>query len=196
MIDMAFVSHVFQWVVFVCAAVLALLGAIMMVTRRDPIHGALWLIVAFFSLAVIYLTLGAQFIAVAQVIVYAGAIMMLIIFVIMLIHLETGVAYRTRLSGPKAIGAVITIVLFLEIAAAVFTMRSRTGGAVAAGASGTVAELGTALYGRYLFPFEIASVLLLVGIVGAVILARRGRREGLTDVPGHKRQCAVRGFKD
>ena len=60
----------------------------MMVTRRNPIHSALWLIVAFFSLAVIYLTLHAQFIAVAQVMVYAGAIMMLIIFVIMLIQLE------------------------------------------------------------------------------------------------------------
>jgi NADH-quinone oxidoreductase subunit J len=183
MIDMAFVSPVFQWVVFVCAAVLALLGAIMMVTRRNPIHSALWLIVAFFSLAVIYLTLNAQFIAVAQVIVYAGAIMMLIIFVIMLIHLETGSVYRTRLSGPKAVGAVITIVLFLEIAAAVFTLRSGMGSAVAAGASGTAADLGAALYGKYLFPFEIASVLLLVGIVGAVILARREKERRVDGRP-------------
>jgi NADH-quinone oxidoreductase subunit J len=101
----------------------------------------------------------------------------------MLIHLETGVAYRTRLSGPKAIGAVITIVLFLEIAAAVFTLRSGMGSAVAAGASGTAADLGAALYGKYLFPFEIASVLLLVGIVGAVILARREKERRVDGRP-------------
>ncbi len=178
MSDMAFISPAFQWVVFICAAALALFGAIMMVTRRDPIHGALWLIVAFFSLAVIYLTLNAQFIAVAQVIVYAGAIMMLIIFVIMLIHLETGFAYRTRLSGPKAVGAVIAVVFFLEIAAAVLTLRSGPGRAAAATPLGTVENLGAALYGKYLFPFEIASILLLVGIVGAVILARRRGEKG------------------
>ena len=101
MSDMAFISPAFQWVVFICAAALALFGAIMMVTRSDPIHGALWLIVAFFSLAVIYLTLNAQFIAVAQVIVYAGAIMMLIIFVIMLIHLETGFALQDAPFGSE-----------------------------------------------------------------------------------------------
>ena len=83
-----FIAHLFQWVVFIAAAAVCLLGALMMVTRRNPIHSALWLIVTFFSLAVIYVTLKAQFIAVAQVVVYAGAIMMLIIFVIMLIHLE------------------------------------------------------------------------------------------------------------
>ena len=73
----------------------------MMVTRRNPIHSALWLIVAFFSLAVIYLTLNAQFIAVAQVIVYAGAIMMLIIFVIMLIHLESEFVQRREAVGAE-----------------------------------------------------------------------------------------------
>lgn len=178
MSDMAFIGPAFQWVVFIFAAALALVGAIMMVTRRNPIHGALWLIVAFFSIAVIYITLNAQFIAVAQVIVYAGAIMMLIVFVIMLIHLETGFAYKTKLSGPKTLGAVITVILFIEIAAAVLTLRSKAPQAAATSPVGTVADVGTALYGKYLFPFEIASVLLLVGIIGAVILARRGGKKG------------------
>ena len=97
----------------------------MMVTRRNPIHSALWLIVSFFSLAVIYLTLNAQFIAVAQVIVYAGAIMMLIIFVIMLIHLEIEFVQRRKLSGPKIIGAFITVILFLEVAAAVLSLGGK-----------------------------------------------------------------------
>ena len=92
----------------------------MMVTRRNPIHSALWLIVTFFSLAIIYLSLHAQFIAVAQVIVYAGAIMMLILFVIMLIHLERS-RRDGKISGAKIVGAFITIILFLEIVAAVLS---------------------------------------------------------------------------
>jgi NADH-quinone oxidoreductase subunit J len=171
-----FIAHLFQWVVFVAAALVCLLGAVMTITRRNPIHSALWLIATFFSLAVIYVTLNAQFIAVAQVVVYSGAIMMLIIFVIMLIHLESEFVRKRRLSGTKAIGAFITVILFLEIAAALLSF----GGRPAHPASGTpltgsVAEVGGYLYGKYLFPFEIASILLLVGIVGAVALARRGK---------------------
>jgi NADH-quinone oxidoreductase subunit J len=148
----------------------------MMVTRRNPIHSALWLIVAFFSLAVIYLTLNAQFIAVAQVIVYAGAIMMLIIFVIMLIHVESEFVRRRKLSGPKVIGAFITVILFLELAAAVLSNGCKTAkAATGAALTGSVAEMGSSLYGKSLFPFEIASILLLIGIVGAVVLARRGK---------------------
>jgi len=173
MSELGFLNPLFQWVVFLTASLLCAFGAIMMVTRRNPIHGALWLIVAFFSLAVIYLTLSAQFIAVAQVIVYAGAIMMLIVFVIMLIHLETEFVQKGHLSWAKAIGALITVIIFLEIGAAVLSLRKNTGGALTAAASGTVANVGAALYGKYLFPFEVASVLLLIGIVGAVVLTKR-----------------------
>ena len=127
MSDIGFINPLFQWAVFLVAAILSLFGAIMMVTRRNPIHSALWLIVAFFSLAVIYLTLNAQFIAVAQVIVYAGAIMMLIIFVIMLIHLESEFVRKRKLSGPKVIGAFITVILFLEVAAAVLSLGGKHG---------------------------------------------------------------------
>ncbi len=149
----------------------------MMVTRRNPIHCALWLIVAFFSLAVIYLTLNAQFIAVAQVMVYAGAIMMLIIFVIMLIHLETEFVRKRNAVGaeghrrlhygdPLSGGGG---------GRPLFRRQAGQGGRRAAALTGSVAEVGTALYGKYLFPFEIASILLLIGIVGAVVLARRGK---------------------
>jgi NADH-quinone oxidoreductase subunit J len=176
MSDIGFINPLFQWAVFLVAAILSLFASIMMVTRRNPIHSALWLIVAFFSLAVIYLTLNAQFIAVAQVIVYAGAIMMLIIFVIMLIHLESEFVRRRKLSGAKVIGAFITVILFFEVAAAVLgsgckTAKAPTGAAL----TGSVAEVGSSLYGKYLFPVEIASILLLIGIVGAVVLARRGK---------------------
>jgi NADH-quinone oxidoreductase subunit J len=172
-----FINPLFQWAVFIVAAVLSLLGAIMMATRRNPIHSALWLIATFFSLAVIYVTLNAQFIAVAQVIVYAGAIMMLIIFVVMLIRVDTEFVRKRKLSGTKVIGAFITIIFFLEVAAAALSFGGKTAGQAAAGAplTGSVAEVGISLYGKYLFPFEIASILLLIGIVGAVALARRGK---------------------
>jgi NADH-quinone oxidoreductase subunit J len=173
--DLSIIDPIFRWVVFSVSGLIAILGSLMMVTRRNPIHSALWLIVAFFSLAVIYLTLHAQFIAVAQVMVYAGAIMMLIIFVIMLIQLEIESTRKGRITGGRVIGAFITVILFLEIGAVLFSFP---GGALrASGESatqmGSVESVGTALYGKYLFPFEIASILLLVGLVGAVVLARR-----------------------
>ncbi|OPY63935.1 MAG: NADH-quinone oxidoreductase subunit J [Syntrophorhabdaceae bacterium PtaU1.Bin034] len=174
--DLVFINPLFKWAVFLVASILSLFCAIMMVTRRNPIHSALWLIVAFFSVAVIYLTLGAQFIAVAQLIVYAGAIMMLIVFVIMLIHLESEMIEKGRFSGGKIIGSFITVILFLEIAAALLSFKASGVKAVSAAGSeqiGSVASVGTFLYGKYLFPFEIASILLLIGIIGAVVLARR-----------------------
>ena len=100
----------------------------------------------------------------------------IIVFVIMLIHLESEFVRRRKLSGAKVIGAFITVILFLEIAAAVLgsgckTAKAPTGAAL----TGSVAEVGSSLYGKYLFPVEIASILLLIGIVGAVVLARRGK---------------------
>ena len=168
----------FKWFIFIGAAALSVFASIMMVTRRSPIHSALWLIVAFFSLAVIYLTLGAQFIAVAQVIVYAGAIMMLIIFVIMLIHLEKEMKESGKFSAAKTIGAFVAILFFIEVAAAVISYRLGAERVVPPQGLPTlqgsdVKAIGSLLYGQYLFPFEIASILLLVGIVGAVVLAKR-----------------------
>ena len=175
MMDVGTIDIAFRWVVFSASGIVAILASLLMVTRRNPIHSALWLIVAFFSLAVIYLTLHAQFIAVAQVMVYAGAIMMLIIFVIMLIQLEIESTRKGRVTGGKVIGAFITVILFLEIGAAFFSFPggAATVSGISATQMGSVASVGIALYGKYLFPFEVASILLLVGIVGAVVLARR-----------------------
>jgi NADH-quinone oxidoreductase subunit J len=175
--DVSFIDPSIRWAIFLISGALALFCSIMMVTRKNPIHSALWLIVAFFSLGVIYLTLNAEFIAVAQIMVYAGAIMMLIIFVIMLIQLEVEGIKRGRLTGPKIIGAMITVILFIEIGAALISFNSSAAKAIGSSPAnmGSVAAVGTALYGKFLFPFEIASVLLLVGVVGAVVLARKRR---------------------
>ena len=167
----------FKWFIFVVAALVAVGSSLMMVTRKNPIHSALWLIVTFFSVAVLYVTLNATFIAVAQVMVYAGAIMMLVLFVIMLIHLEWGEQRGTKKSFLKVIGALITIILFLQVLAGVYTYSNAGQHGVYTAQKvaeiGNTRAVGTLLYGKYAFAFEVASILLLVGIVGAVLLARK-----------------------
>src|SRR4030065_1652676 len=109
----------FKGIIFIIAALIAVAASVLMATRRNPIHSALWMIVTFFAMAVIYVLLNAQFIAVAQVMVYAGAIMMLILFVIMLVSMEKGDEAETdkspRRSGKKIAWALITVVLFVEL---------------------------------------------------------------------------------
>jgi len=170
----------FKVFIFSIVAILAIFSSLMMVTRKNPIHSALWLIVSFCTLAVIYLMLNAQFIAVAQVMVYAGAIMMLIIFVIMLVHLERDIVSERRFSTTKFVGGFITVILFLEILFVIlsYQMTGKEGVYTPekVNSIGNVKVVGSLLYGQYLFPFEIASILLLVGIVGAVVLVRGRRR--------------------
>ncbi len=167
----------FRWLLFVVMAVIAIGSSLMMVTRKNPIHSAVWLIVTFCSVAGLYVLLNATFIAIAQVMVYAGAIMMLVLFVIMLIHLEAGPQLTAKRSAAKVIGAVITILLFLQVLGA-FMVYGNVGkkGAFSTQAlqtMGNAQAVGTVLYGKYAFAFEIASILLLVGIIGAVVLAKK-----------------------
>ena len=167
----------FKWFIFIVMALMATGSSLMMVTRRNPIHSALWLIVTFFSVAVLYVLLNATFIAVAQVMVYAGAIMMLVLFVIMLIHLEWGAQWASSRSFARLIGGIITIMLFLQVMAGVYTYTSVGQKGIYTAAKlaelGNTRAVGTLLYGKYAFVFEVASILLLVGIVGAVLLARK-----------------------
>lgn len=171
----------FKGFLFMVAALVSVVASLLMVTRKNPIHSALWMIVTFFAMAVIYLLLNAQFIAVAQVLVYAGAIMMLILFVIMLVHMEKGEesdAPRTGRSGKKRfIGVLITVILFAQILLGVLFYRMTGQGGdypkELVDTVGGVKTVGFLLYGQYLFAFEIASILLLVGIVGAVVIAKR-----------------------
>ncbi len=169
-----------QGIIFIGVALLAIISALLMVTRKNPIHSALWMIATFFTMAVIYLFLNAQFIAVAQVMVYAGAIMMLIIFVIMLVQMEKGegeAVLKPRTSKIKVAGSVVAVVLLLEmLLVTLFYHKTGVEGDYTAeivNSIGNVRTVGSILYGQYLFPFEIASILLLVGIVGAVVIVKR-----------------------
>jgi NADH-quinone oxidoreductase subunit J len=165
----------FPLILFFSCAALAVLGAILLIVAREPIHSALSLILVMVSLAVLYLLLGAEFIAAVQIIVYAGAVMVLFVFVIML--LNAGVEERTNWSKmAKYAGVPLGFFLLLEIAHWVW--RSTAGAKVAHGAGAASAafstrDLALALFRQYLFPFEATSILILIAILGAVVLAKR-----------------------
>jgi len=162
-------------IVFFACAVLAIAGALLLIFSREPIHSALALILVMISLAVLYLLLGAPFIAAVQIIVYAGAIMVLFVFVIML--LNAGVEERTNWSTiAKYVGVPLALILLLEIAHWLF--HAPIGAAIANGAGAppqavSTTELSLALFQQYLFPFEATSILILIAILGALVLARK-----------------------
>jgi NADH-quinone oxidoreductase subunit J len=159
---------------FVCA-LLSVGGAISLILAREPIHSALSLILVMISLAVLYLLLGAPFIAAVQIIVYAGAIMVLFVFVIMLLNM--GVEERTNFSHiAKFVGLPLGFFLLLGIAH--WVAHSSIGTAIANGAgssneAASTAELSKQLFTQYLFPFEATSILILIAVLGALVLARK-----------------------
>jgi NADH-quinone oxidoreductase subunit J len=161
-------------IVFFACAIAAVIGAILLIAAREPIHSALSLVVVMVSLAILYLLLGAPFVAAIQILVYAGAIMVLFIFVIML--LNAGEEERTDWSKiAKWIGFPLGCVLAAEIFYLLFHSEPGTAianGAAAPGPADTVA-LSTTLFRQYLLPFEATSILILIAILGALVLARK-----------------------
>jgi NADH-quinone oxidoreductase subunit J len=162
---------------FLILAVAAILGALSVVLQRSALYAALSLVGVFAATAVLYLMLSAQFLAVIQLIVYAGAIMVLFIFVIMLLSLryeESGEAEGIPAGMKRMTALLLGGVLTALIAALSFTLTHV--GAAASADVGTVQALGLVLYKKYVFPFEVASILLLVAIIGAVAITRRHGR--------------------
>jgi NADH-quinone oxidoreductase subunit J len=165
----------FEQVVFFFLAVLAAFSAVMMILQRSPVNSALFLILNFFCLGGLYLTLNAQFIAMVQVLVYAGAIMVLFLFVIMLLNLGDDRRLREHLGLRMYLGIGFSIALVLELLF-IFLFRSSKSAVEQspnAAEMGTVEYVGKVLFTRFLFPFEVTSLLLLAAIVGAVILAKK-----------------------
>src|SRR5256714_8020199 len=160
-------------VLFWAFAGLALASALGCITRRSPVARALWLVVTQFSLAALFVLLDAQFIAVLQLLVYAGAIMVLFLFVIMLLNL--GRAGPSDLKGPLGLGVGVLLAGLLLVQLLV----PRQAGPAAVGPARTVAEQGMIppvarpLVTTYLAPFEITSILPLAAVVGPVVLAKR-----------------------
>ena len=166
---------------FAVIAGIALASALGLVLKRNPIHGALFLVVNLGSVAALYLMMGAEFLAAAQVIVYAGAIMVLFVFAIMVLipgREETAPDPRRRYRmAAVPVGAALLVELVL-----VFAAQRSTPPAPPPPPAGGVEAIGRLLFTDYLFPFELTSVLLLAAMVGVLVLARR--RGGSAKSPG------------
>jgi NADH-quinone oxidoreductase subunit J len=157
-------------ILFILFAGFCLAGAINLLVQSHPINSALSLIVVMTSLAVLYLLLGAEFLAAAQVIVYAGAIMVLFTFVVML--LNAGREERTLGSRAATVVGFPAVVVLLGIAATVILHTPGLGTAALDESITSTQELSTVLFTKLLLPFEVTSVLVLIAILGAVALAR------------------------
>ncbi len=156
-------------------AILAVISAITMITRRNPITSALFLVVNFFCVSVMYLMLRSQFIAIIQVLVYAGAIMVLFLFVIMLLNLQDESKLTENITYKKLSAVILALLLFSTLGITTvfaFAGKYKTINPNAEG-MGTIESVGKQLYSVYSFPFELVSFILLAAIVGAVVLAQK-----------------------
>lgn len=154
-------------------SVLALFSALMMVVSKNPVHSVLWLIVTFFSISGHYILLNAQFLAIVNIIVYAGAIMVLFLFVIMLMNMNKSAEPQKnrwlRLAGGVAGGCLLLVL----IAALKDSEVKQQVAQVKTGDIGLIKNLGRELFGAYVVPFEISSILFLSAMVGAVVIGKK-----------------------
>lgn len=166
----------FEFILFLVFGLIAAVSSVVMITRRSPIISAIFLIINFFALAGLYLNLNAQFISVVQIIVYAGAIMVLFLFVLMLLSNKSETKLFEGSKKIKVFAIGIGGVVFLQIAYLIFfaspskQLRPDVAASVNAG---TVEEIGRQLYTNYMIPFEAAGFLLLAATIGALVLAKK-----------------------
>jgi NADH-quinone oxidoreductase subunit J len=169
-----------EQLLFVVFAAVTLLGSLFVIVQRNPIYSVLSLIGAFFGLSGLYVLLEAPFVAIVQIIIYAGAIMVLFLFTVMLLNVpredaaEWDRAHPLYRPWPRRIGAVLSLLLVAQLG---WALTRTPGVAGAVGESGPgisdVGELGKVLFTDYMFAFEVTSILIIVAMVGAVVLARR-----------------------
>ena len=174
-----------ELVVFVLASLMAVVGAVGVVVRRNPVHAAMSLVLTLFGIAVIFVQQGAHFLAAVQVIVYAGAIVVLFLFVIMLLGVDQAEDLSIEpLTVQRPLAGVIGVAMVGLLAGAVFTSDNAV---IKSGVSlssptldspdANVKVLAGSIFGDHVFAFEVTSILLLVAVVGTVILARRLPKE-------------------
>ena len=161
-------------ILFWFLSALALLGATMVLISKNPVHSILWLIVVFFAISGHYILLNAQFIAIVNLIVYAGAIMVLFLFVVMLMNLNsTSEPHKNitqRLAGTIAGGCLLLIMI--DVLRGASEVQNATS-MVKVGNIGLIKTLGKALFVDYVVPFEITSVLFLSAMIGAVVIGKK-----------------------
>ena len=164
---------------FYLFGLIAIVSALLFVTRKSPVAAALWLVSTMFSLAALYVLLDAQFIGAIQVLVYAGAIMVVFLFVIMLLNLGSGEIYDIRTTGWKLAAGAVGLAILAEVFA---LTRAKTPLALTLPQGFAAAQIDTVgainpvagpLFNEYLLAFEVTSVLLLAAVVGAVVLGKQ-----------------------
>jgi NADH-quinone oxidoreductase subunit J len=187
------VIGVVNLLVFLIAAAVVALGGVGLVSARQPVHAALFLVLTLFGVALMFIQQGAQFLAAVQVVVYAGAVVVLFLFVIMLlgvdraeVHSIVGAGWRVWAAGAGVAG--ILVELGLLMAGHEVTGAPSLAGALSAGSN--LGVLARSIFTSYLAPFEFTSILLVIAVIGAVVLARRMR--GAPEVPGANRDGEVR----
>ena len=167
---------------FWLGAAVTVIASVLVVGQRNPMYSVLLLIVSFAGLCGLYILLDAPFVAAIQIIIYAGAIMVLFLFVVMLLNVptedpQTGPNARMRLTaGPRHFGAVLAVVLVAELFWALQSLQSSPMPSGPGRHYSSVHEIGVRLFREYAFAFEATSVLILVAMVGAIILARKEPR--------------------
>jgi NADH-quinone oxidoreductase subunit J len=201
-----------EFVVFLIVAPLSLAAAISVIALRQPVHAALMLVLNFFTIAVLYAMLEAQFLAVVQIIVYAGAIMVLFLFVLMLLGVDRDLPFTDRIRGQKAGAILLGIALLGGLAVGVsgsyLGRESACTGAAAegdgprcqglaeanGGEAGNVGGVGALLFTDYVWPFEVTSALLVIAALGAMVLGRKDEDEhDLIDAPRRDRVPVASG---
>jgi NADH-quinone oxidoreductase subunit J len=180
----------FTVVVFWFFGVVLIASGLLVITVRNPVHAALWLVLSFFTAAALWLLLYAEFLAITLVLVYVGAVMVLFLFVVMMLDINVDIL-REGFWRNLPVGLTVAILMAGEMIALV--IRGAAGESVMPGApppdfSNTKA-LGRVLYTDYLFPFEIAAVILLVAIVAAIALTLRGRKATKYQHPSEQLQA-------
>jgi len=159
-------------ILFWALSVIALGSAIMVISSKNPVFSVIWLIITFFAISGHYVLLNAQFLAIVNIIVYAGAIMVLFLFVLMLMNLDKN-AEPQKKAWLKVIGAVAGGSLLVVLVAALRHTEAQAT-ELGGGNIGLTENLGKALFSDYVVPFEISSILFLSAMVGAVIIGKKG----------------------
>jgi NADH-quinone oxidoreductase subunit J len=170
--------YTFNFYVF---SLLALVSSLFFVTRKSPVSAALWLVSTMFSLAVLYVMLDAEFIGIMQILVYAGAIMVVFLFVVMLLNLgQPSDLSDIRKNGPRLIAGFLGIALIAELLTLArsplspeLLVTSVPPSIATTGSGGIIGPVAAPLFNEYLLAFELTSILLLVAIIGAVVLAKK-----------------------
>ncbi len=170
---------------FYIFAVILIFAALRVVTTRNPVHAALWLVLCFFTAAGVWMLLKAEFLAIVLVLVYVGAVMVLFLFVVMMLDVNFD-SMRTNFRSYVPVALVVGFLVFVEMALVIIGARVGGASAPAPVQGSNTRALGRLIYVDYVYPFEIAAVVLLVAIVAAIALTHRTRRKTKHQDPGEQ----------